>query len=453
MAGIAQEPETGVRSTDEEADFYASRLAGLNEDREVVSAADIRNVHGVVLVRKGARIDTRVANQILRHKLIKPLEEQVTIADGINAGGLGDSAARLFEKYPDLRTMHKTLDGEPLWQELTGHAHLPPILLQKLTVLEHEMPADFEKSIFSAWLAALLARELGLDTERVHSAFLAGLGHDLGLLHIDPAILSKRGPLSAPEWRAIQSHVVVGQLMMQNMPGVPEEVAHAILEHHERCDGTGYPTGKAERNLGLLGQVVGLADSLQAIRMKQFEGVGRNMMDALPCLRINAYTYSYPIYRAMDALLKRAGLQPSEINPYGDFSALVCRLEARGRALQCIAAELDGLSDELEPVSATARGQDLLRSLEHTRAMIITSGVVREELLTWLSGLKAEKDQHALGELSDIDLMLNELRWQIKNLLHAFNAFYEKSCAADEGVCGLVKQAMGRLLDTISMQA
>lgn len=445
-------PEQEAVTSEEDGDFYASRLAGLNEDREVVSADDICNVHGVVLVRKGARIDSRVAGQILRHKLIKPLEEQVTITGQLNAGGVADSAGRLFGKYPDMSAMHEALDGDRLWRSLTLDADLPPILLQKLTVLEHEMPADYEKSIFSAWLSGLLARELGLEPERIQSAFLAGLGHDLGLLHIDPAILGKQEALSAPEWRAIQSHVVVGQIMMQNMPGVSEEVAQAILEHHERCDGTGYPTGKAERRLGLLGQVVGLADSLQAIRMKQFEGAGRNMMDTLPCLRINAYTYSYPVYRAMDNLLKRAGLQASGVNPYGDFSSLVGRLEARGRALQRIAAELEELEEELARTSTSARGQDLLRSLDHTRTMIITSGLVREELLTWLGGLKGDRDQHALGELSDIDLMLNELRWQLKHLLHAFNAFYDKSCAADEGVCVLVKQAMGRLLDNINAQ-
>lgn len=431
-------------------DYYASHLARINEQREVVSADDICNVHGVVLVRKGARIDSRAAAQLLRHRLTKPLDQQITIAGELKAQQLQARAGTLFEKYDDLRTMHEALGADHLWRVLTQDTELPTLLMQKLTVLEHDMPEEFERTIFSAWLSALIARELGMESSTVQSAFLAGLGRDVGLLHIDPDIVNKTGALRAEEWRAIQSHVVIGKLFMEGMPGVRLEVAQAILEHHERCDGAGYPTGKSERELGVLGQIVGLADSMQAIRIKQFQPAGRNLYDALPYLRLNAYTHSYAVFRAMDSLIKRADLRPSGVNPYGDFDLLVMRLQGRGKALQRIVTELDAIHQELTEVADTERAEDLLKSLDHARAMMDSSGLVRDELFEWMDGLKVDKDAHALGELSEIDLMLNELRWQLRHLLHAFDDFCDKEREHETGVCALVKLSMEKLVEQLA---
>ncbi len=144
------------------------------------------------------------------------------------------------------------------------------------------MPAELEKGLCCAWLSSLILRRLGFDTETVYMAFLAGLAHDIGLMHINPAILSKKSDFSGPEWRANQSHVVVGKIFLESTPGIQPRMARAALEHHERCDGSGYPAGKTDEQLDVLGQVVGMAHSIQSMRMHQFERRGRNVMDLLP---------------------------------------------------------------------------------------------------------------------------------------------------------------------------
>jgi hypothetical protein len=197
--------------------------------------------------------------------------------------------------------------------------------------------------------------------------------------------------------------------------------------------------------------VVGLADSLQAIRVKQFQPVGRNLFDAMPYLYMNAYTYSYPVFRAISSILKRSGLSASKINPCGNDGELLEQLRGRGQALHNIVEEIDTLVNELEVVSRTRRGQDLLKSLHRVRSMITSSGMVRPELLGWLSGLDGSKlEKDTIAELIEIDLMLNELRWQLKNLLNAFNVFYEQECESGEAACQPIKQAMARLIDNLA---
>lgn len=454
MTTEAREPDTADgrdADTGEYTDHYSSRLAAVNDDQDVVSAEDIRNAAGLIVIRKGVRIDRDMAQRILRHKLVKPLDQSVAVDNELDGNGLAGCTDALFDKYTDLRQLHQASAFAGTWRQLTENTPLPPMLRQKLTVLSHQMPSEFEKSLFTAWLAALVARSMFLSDRQIVSAYFAGLGHDLGLLHIDPAILDKKGPLTAPEWRAIQSHVVVGQLMMENISGVDTDVPVAILEHHERSDGTGYPAGKVEKALGPLGMVVGLADSLQAIRVKQFAPVGRNLFDAMPYLYMNAHTYSYAAFRAISGLLKRSGLSASSINPYGSHAELLERLRNRNQALRNIVDELDTMVGELENASVTRRGQDLLRSLQRVRATISSSGLVRPELLEWLldldaGGLAAE----IAAELIEIDLMLNELRWQLKNLLNAFNVFYEQACASEDGVCVPLKQSVARLISNLA---
>ncbi len=429
-----------------EQDHYSERLANVNEDHKVVATQDIHNAHGVLLVKQGACIDRAKSEQIIKHKLTKPLAEQVKIENQIDGSGLGQHANDLFDKYPDLRTFHDAVGLEPMWRLLTEQYPLPTVLWQKLTVLQHQMPQEYEKSIFCAWLSVMIGREMGLGEDKIESLYLAGLAHDAGLLHIDPSILNKKGPLDAAEWRAIQCHVVVGQMMMDSMPGVNPEVGQAILEHHERCDGTGYPAKKSDRHLKELGLIVGMADALQAIRVKQFEPFGRTMIDAMPLLRMNANTFSYPVFQSMVRLLQMSRLQPTLKNPSKDGKTFLNDILERANNLKLIMDQLEKLHSTLLDSATTLRGQDLLRALERMQFMALRSGLLKEELLSWLRSVEDIPEQSILGELIELDLMLNELKWQLRNLLHAFNQFLEHDCQSGEGACSMAKAAMETML-------
>ncbi|MBI5461612.1 MAG: HD domain-containing protein [Gammaproteobacteria bacterium] len=435
----------GAEGTEPEgADFYATRLAGLNENNAVVTTDDIVNSKGVVLVRKGARVDANMAEKILRHKLIKPLEEQVAVADGLDGPHLAQRFAALHEKYPDIGRLHNQLGSANQCHILAKDSDYHPQLWQKLTVLEHEMPAEFEKGLFCAGIAALLARELKLSHQDIEAAFLAGLMHDVGLLHVAPDILNKTAVLTPAEWRAIQSHVITGRMLLEHLPGVPESAARAVFEHHERCDGTGYPGGNGEDRLGMLGQVVAIADSVQAIRVRQFEKLGRNLLDMLPYLHLNAYTHFYAVFQAMVSVLKRSGLAATIADPYGGVAAMAQRLQQRGRLLQEAVGHLQAMVEKLEALPKRGgRGQHMLRSARRVQTMMVSSGLVRDELLGWLEALEVTPDTVALAELNEIDLMQNELRWQVRNLLRAFGEFYDLECADDR--CGALMVLAERL--------
>lgn len=432
---MAEEISAAANNPLLEPGHYVTYLSEVNKTNEVCSTEDILNERGVLLLRKGAAINQQAAQRIIQHKLCRPLEEQIAIKNGIERHTLETYFANFIAKYPDVKQIHDKLQIQPLLSQLLQKWDFHPLLAQKLTVMQQEMQVEFEKGLFSAWLSALIGRELNLDKENIFSVFIAGLIHDIGLMHIDPNILKKPGELTPPEWRAMQSHTVVGKLLVENLRNANPLIAEAILQHHERCDGIGYPAGKSKENLGMHGQIVGMADSIQAIRVNQFQQHGRTLRDTQPFLHMNNQTHFYPIYEVMCGILKKSQLTPTRRNPFQDVPSFTKHLLTQGRALQNVVNILENMCVVVKTINThSARGKPLLTVSEHVLVMINSSGLVGNDLFSWLENLEQKPDDDALSDLNDIELMLNELKWQLKNARRAYNTLKESGCDLPECV-------------------
>lgn len=426
-----------------EQDFYAAHLAQVNETKEVVSTDDIVNERGMLLCARGTRIDHKLAERLVRHRLTRPLEEQVRVQGGLDSKGLHERLGALLQRYPDLSQLHEAQDFEHNCRNMLLQRPLHPNLEQKLTVMDERMPAELEKGLFCAWFSGLIARRLGFDTETVYLAFLGGLLHDIGLMHIDPNILTKQGEFTGPEWRAVQSHVVVGKIVLEATPGIQPRMARAVLEHHERCDGSGYPVGKLDDQLDILGQVVGMADSIQSIRMHQFEKRGRGMMDLMPYLHMNADTHFYDVYKAVVALLHEADLPAGSTDPATDVVELAKTLRKRSTLLhECAARFADGkLLSVAERWRSRRQGASLCKILEHVDIMVNQSGLLDPRLAQWLDRVIEAPSLAMLAELHELELMQNEFRWQLRNARRIIAGVADAVRSIDTNACVALEAA------------
>lgn len=399
---------------EDQSDYYANHLAEVDKTNDVVSTEDIFNKSGMLLVRRGARISQEIAQKVVQHKLLKPLEEQVQLERSINPTSIISAFTELAIRYPDVRAIHDKYDFDARLKALVKNQDFGQIVAQKLTVMQERLPARFENAVFVGWLSALIATEMKLGGDLVNAVYLAGLLHDVGLLHISPDIINKTGQLSVEEWRAMQSHVVVAQMLLKNTRGIHPRAATAVMEHHESCDGTGYPAGKMEDQLDVLGQIIATADSLHAIRVSQFEKSGRSLRDAIPYLHMNASVHFTSVYDAVHALIKESGLELSTSNPHGNVEALVSHVLTRGSQLQRVVTALDELQDLMLLSGAGIEGKRLLKVIQPVVRMMRSSGILRDEILEWLKSLQATPDGGALRDLNEMELMQNELYWQVK---------------------------------------
>ena len=111
--------------------------------------------------------------------------------------------------------------------------------------------------------AEVIAAELGLDEDRVERVKLAGILHDIGKVGVPDSVLQKAGPLDEGEWEEIRKHCELGSRLL-NGAGL-EDIAHWVLAHHERPDGTGYPAGLSGSEIPPEARILAVADAYEAM--------------------------------------------------------------------------------------------------------------------------------------------------------------------------------------------
>lgn len=115
-----------------------------------------------------------------------------------------------------------------------------------------------------AYLARSLALGARLGSETAEQYRIAGLVHDVGKIGIPEAVLCKNGHLTDQEYEQIKRHPVIGYDILKDIPPLAE-VLPAVLYHHERWDGTGYPEGLRGDQIPLIGRMFALADTFDAM--------------------------------------------------------------------------------------------------------------------------------------------------------------------------------------------
>jgi len=115
-----------------------------------------------------------------------------------------------------------------------------------------------------AEICVQIGRELGMTASELRTLARSGLLHDVGKLGIPDAILHKRGPLSDVEWVAMKTHPEIGLRILQRCGHFKRELL-AVLYHHERLDGSGYPYGLKAQAIPIEARIVAVADTYDAL--------------------------------------------------------------------------------------------------------------------------------------------------------------------------------------------
>src|SRR5579872_270836 len=115
-----------------------------------------------------------------------------------------------------------------------------------------------------ARLCVHIGRQMSMSAAELRVLARAGLLHDIGKLGIPDAVLTKHSPLDEAEWRLMKSHPEMGLTLLDRAGQSSREVL-AVLYHHERIDGSGYPYGLAGESIPLEARIVAVADTYDAL--------------------------------------------------------------------------------------------------------------------------------------------------------------------------------------------
>ena len=140
-----------------------------------------------------------------------------------------------------------------------------PDALMWVARIRSEDSATYAHGVKVAVYLLQLGRHLGFPPEQMGNLGAIGLLLDLGKIKVDRELLLRPGKLTTPELMQIKRHVELGLEALQESGNVHADVRDGIAQHHERLDGSGYPRGLSNSQIGIYGRMAAIADSFAAM--------------------------------------------------------------------------------------------------------------------------------------------------------------------------------------------
>jgi len=147
----------------------------------------------------------------------------------------------------------------PVQQQLRGW--FDAVVALGLRVKDRETRAH---NLRVARLCVHIGRQMSMSAAELRILARAGLMHDIGKLAIPDRVLVKDSPLSESEWTLMRSHPEMGLTLLDRAGQSSREVL-AVLYHHERLDGSGYPYGLSAEAIPIEARIVAVADTYDAL--------------------------------------------------------------------------------------------------------------------------------------------------------------------------------------------
>ena len=167
------------------------------------------------------------------------------------------------------------------------------LLLTLATIMDTHDPLTSEHSRKVGMYSFLIARELGLSNSNQSMLKLAGLLHHIGKVGIRKTLIYKPDRLSSKEMDEMKKHVIIGYEVVVEIPHLVN-TAEAILYHHERLDGKGYPCGLTAEEIPLGARILSVADSFDAMVSSRLYKPTLSVRNALEELEICSNTQFDP---------------------------------------------------------------------------------------------------------------------------------------------------------------
>jgi HD-GYP domain-containing protein (c-di-GMP phosphodiesterase class II) len=157
----------------------------------------------------------------------------------------------------------------------------------------------------------MLGQQLQLPADRLSAVEHAGLLHDVGKVGVPTSVIRKPGKLDDDEWSAIKLHPARGVELIGNIPFL-EEVKEAVLHHHEKYDGSGYPAGLKGRNIPYFSRMIGIVDAFDCLTTTRSYRPAKSVEETLQILEHDKYTHFDPeLVDAFVTVIRRKGWAPA----------------------------------------------------------------------------------------------------------------------------------------------
>lgn len=263
-----------------------------------IANEDIYDGNGILLLSKGQEITDAVMAKLTKLGSYRPRKERAnfTVKESVtspNSQSLGEIVSILgyrVSKYPSqiLSTIVFESKSKPWWIYVN--------------TLGNYVDWLYTHSIDVAIISLMIAEEIGYTEKELWDLGLGAFLHDVGKLLIPKPIIQKPGPLNNMEMIHMQQHCELGASSLEPL-GLPKGCTDIVLQHHERLDGSGYPTGLKGAEICLNARIVMIADAVDAITSGRPYKQTQDLDAAIGILRSEVGKYSQELLTILDRRL------------------------------------------------------------------------------------------------------------------------------------------------------
>jgi putative nucleotidyltransferase with HDIG domain len=222
--------------------------SNLNRSLEEKIAGRSIELEREIRERRRVEKELRLAKSELENRVEKRTEELSKVNEQLNGRVLETRRAE-DQLQSALERLEKALEGT--------------VRAMSLTIEMRDMyTAGHQRRVSS--LAVAIAEEMHLGLEKIEGIRLAGVIHDIGKIAMPAEILTKPSRLTKTEFQLIKDHPRIGYDILKSIQ-FPWPVAHIILQHHERMDGSGYPDSLLGDAILLEARILAVADVVEAL--------------------------------------------------------------------------------------------------------------------------------------------------------------------------------------------
>lgn len=386
---------------------YLRAVTDMAQRCAVVTQAAIYTDNGIKLVEKGARIDARLYQRLVQHTLREPIDQHLSVDQVVDTAALVAAARQLVQSQPLPLLLVQALGSPERLVTPLRSIPLPSTMAFKLTVMREQRPSLFEHSLQMMLVAVFLGVKSGLTERECVPLATAALLHDVGVLHMDPAWQDPQHKVTGVARKHLEAHPITAMLLVREAQVYLRPVELAVLEHHERMDGTGYPRGLQGTDISPLGRILLLAEVVTAFYEKYTDMPAQQLSLVL---RLNHRKFPPDLVAHVLPLLRQEGVRDDALAPLGadasrHIDAVANALAQWERITQSASAQA------LEPDQALDFVDQRLRALQK---VLLEAGAHPRQQIDLLEQLQGD----AAG-LAEVAFVGREALWQMQAIANA----------------------------------
>lgn len=193
-----------------------------------------------------------------------------------NAGRVADRSRKVISRVFLEARLGKAIKAaviEPVVEDIFASVQRNPHAFNGLMRCKRDNEFVYRHALAVSALMIALARQMKFSAADVRQAGMAGLLIDMGVGHLPVDLAALGGDFRCIDQRIFQEHAQLGHDLLR-AGGIPDAVALASLQHHERIDGSGYPQGLKGADIGRLGRMAAICDTYDWLVNDSAKGAG-----------------------------------------------------------------------------------------------------------------------------------------------------------------------------------